>query len=280
MSDKDLYLEFDEENDNIVLPSSNLRTSELTKKTNVSHKKNKYNKKNYDFNSNDIHNKKYLQKKFTKSHGKLYKWSLILIIIIMLYFYYNQALTFLMDILKSNPKLYELYLFIEAEIARNTLRGLFFVSILGSLFFLTLPAEALFIYFLNATDYNFVIIILIMLSGSIIGLIFNYSFGWLLGERIIKFMFRKNFEKYKEKIDKWGGLVLFFGNIVPGPIELLTVFYGAFKFNFTRFAYLCMMGRLIKFIIIFILFYFYWDQFIFFYEQIISEFSFLSNLFL
>ena len=184
-----------------------------------------------------------------------------------------------MEILKSNPTIYSYYLAIESEIANNTIFGVFYVAIFGSLFFLALPSEALFIYFLDSTAYPAFVILLLMVLGNVCGLIVNYFFGRLLGERVVSKIFSSNFEKYQEKINSKGGIILLIGNIFPGPIEVLAVFFGSFKFPLGTYIYLVFMGRLIKYIILFVLFTFYWDSITFFYEDILHEFANIQHIY-
>lgn len=205
---------------------------------------------------------------FTKEEKKKLKfWTIILIIALILVFY-ELIVAYLQDLLRANPTVHKFYLNVEHEIRSSTLKGLLYVSILGSFFFLAFPGEALFVYYLSATNYFFIIVIIMMTLGNIVGLSFNYFLGRMLGQNLVEKMFKKNHEKYEKRIEKYGGYVLFFGNIIPGPIELLTVFYGAFKYDYSRYVYLCFMGRLIKYIIIFTLFTFYWDSITIFYEDI------------
>jgi membrane protein YqaA with SNARE-associated domain len=192
---------------------------------------------------------------------KRIKFFSILFIIIFLYLSYNKILYFIFELLKQNPTLYTYYLFIKDQIVNNTILGIFILSILGSLFFLALPSEALFIYFIGNTSLNPLLLILIVIFGNLTGLIFNYLFGFILGERIIKFIFSKNYEKYKKLVlSKWGGLILFIGNIFPGPIEVLTVFYGGFRYNIKKYFYLSLVGRTFKYLILFVLYTFYWTD--------------------
>ena len=218
--------------------------------------------------------------RLTKKDKNKIKWWFIILGIVLIYLFYDLILSAILDLLKSNPTIYKYYLGIEYEISNNTLKGLFFVAIFGSVFFLALPSEALFIYFLDSTTYPSLFVIIIMLLGNATGLTFNYFFGRILGERVIERMFKKNFEKYRERIDRYGGVVLFLGNIFPGPVEALTVFYGSFKFGYGRYIYLCLMGRIIKYTILFLLYVFYWDQLIIAYDDIVEgSFNFFKGLF-
>lgn len=241
------YLEVEDDSDDEIL-----NNDENDKKTNSKPLK-----------SNNPHKKK----------SKKIKWIGIIIFVVLIYLFYDVLLGYFFELVKINPTVYRIYLNLEYQIANNTLSGLFYVSILGSLFFLTMPSEAIFIYYLTSTEYFFFLILIILLLGNIFGLIFNYLFGRILGERVMRKIFSKNFDKYQNKIDKYGGTFIFIGNIFPGPIELLSVFYGSFKFEFSRYVFLSFMGRLIKYSILFLLYVYFWDQITLFYGDMLYNLS-------
>ena len=85
----------------------------------------------------------------TEKEKKRLKLWFIILFIVLIYVFYEHILSRIQDLLKLNPTIYQGYLSIHSEIAENTIKGLFFVSIFGSVFFLTLPSEALFIYFIS-----------------------------------------------------------------------------------------------------------------------------------
>jgi len=203
---------------------------------------------------------------------KTIKWTLIISLLIFLYLFYQPILLYFNSILQANPTVYQYYLYIEAQIKNNTLTGLFFLAILGSLFFLALPSEAIFIYFISSSNFPFYLVIAIAVLGNITGLLINYFIGKLMGEKLLKFFFKKNFFSYKEKIIKWGGIVLFIGNIFPGPIEILSIFYGAFRFNLKNYIFLAFMGRLIKFTLLFLAYTFFWTDIMYFWTEIMKIF--------
>ncbi|MCA9486080.1 VTT domain-containing protein [Candidatus Woesearchaeota archaeon] len=208
----------------------------------------------------------------------LLKWIFIVILLLFLYVNYNNVALFFLYLMTLHPTLYQNYLFIEHQIVSNTLLGMFFIATLGSLFFLLLPLEALFIYYLDSSLHASYVILGVVLAGSMLAMSFNYFFGRILGERVLRWMFKRNFEKYEDKIDNYGGYVLFFGSILPGPIELLAVFFGGFKFPFSRYFYLVFMGRLIKFLLLFIAYSFFWDSIIFYYDGVLESFGVLGEL--
>ena len=115
-----------------------------------------------------------------------------------------------------------------------------------------------------------------MTLGNLFGLVINYFIGRTLGQNLVEKMFKKNHSKYEKRIEKYGGYVLFFGNIIPGPIELLTVFYGSFKYDFSRYIKICFFARLIKYIILFTIFLFYWDSITLFYGMV---YTYIISLF-
>lgn len=223
--------------------------------------------------SEQEHNKK-KRKSHIKKKLKPYKYLFLIGIIISIYLFYNSILEIFFSFLAKNPTLYSYYLFIESQISNLTLTGLFFFSILSTLFFLILPSEATFLYYVGVTDHFIAFIILFCILGNAVGMTINYLFGRILGERVLLYMFKeKSFYKYKDIIDKYGGYMIFFGNIFPGPIEFIAVFYGGFKFSYKRYIYLAMIGRLIKYILLFLAFVFYWDQITFYYTEILSFFE-------
>lgn len=204
---------------------------------------------------------------------------ILLLLVVVLYFSYNHIIFFFLNLLSLNPTIYSHYIFIEDQILNSTLVGLLFLSILGSLFFLALPSEIIFIFYLSETQRNPIFVLLIMIVGNLVGLMINYFVGWLLGQNIVKFFFKKNFENYKSKVDDYGGFVLLLGNIFPGPIELLSVFYGAFKFPFRYYMFLSLVGRTLKYMLLFVMYLFFWDQLVFMYESFIENFLVLKDIF-
>lgn len=248
--DKDYYMEFEDSDQKIVLPSEEKKGRRREKRQ---------------------------RKPMELGQYKLY---VIILILILLYFSYNQLILLFLNLMSSHPTLYAAYLYLESQISNSTSIGLFTVAVLGSLFFLSLPSELLFIYYLNSAPQNVFVIFGLMLAGNLVGLVFNYLFGWLLGERVLRFFFRKNFDKYQERVLKYGGVVLFFGNILPGPIELLSIFYGGFKYRFSYYVYLCLAGRAFKYMILFVIYVLYWDQLVSYYYAFLDSFLVLRELYM
>ncbi len=203
----------------------------------------------------------------------------IFLLVFLIYFFYHKITLKIMEIFQSNPTLYNDFLYFSSQIKNSTLEGLLYISILGALFFLAIPMEAIFIYYLSSTFHGAFFIILIIVLGSLIGLSINYFLGWILGDKVLKKFFEKeNYDKYKNYIDKYGGAVLVIGNIIPSPIEPLTLLYGSFNYSYKKFFILALIGRIIKYTLLFIAFYFFWDQIIFFYEELLQKINPLNYI--
>ncbi len=215
----------------------------------------------------------------TKKGSSLIKWLYILLFIFLFYIFYYKITTIITDFFASNPSLYNDYLYFSTQIQNSTLPGLFYISILGALFFLAIPMEAVFIYYMTSTFHEPILIVGIIVIGGVIGLTINYLIGWILGKNILKRFFdKKKYDNYNEYIKKYGGVVLVIGNILPSPIEPLTLLYGSFNYSYKKIFILSLIGRLIKYIIFFILFYYFWDKIIFFWDDLINSIPFIQYL--
>lgn len=208
----------------------------------------------------------------SKKIKNIVKGLYILLLVFIIYFFYHNITLKIMEFFESNPTLYNDFLYFSSQIKNSTLSGLLYISILGALFFLAIPMEAVFIYYLSSTFHSAFAIIIIIVIGSVIGLTINYFIGWMLGSKVLKRFFEKeNYEKYKNYIDKYGGIVLVIGNVIPSPLEPLTLLYGSFNYSYKKFLIFSLIGRILKYTLLFIAFYFFWDQIIFFYEELIQK---------
>lgn len=179
---------------------------------------------------------------------KIILWTLGIILAITIWSLLDVAGYFI-QLMQMNPTVWSYYQAISAQIEGRTLLGLFYASFFGSLFFISLPVEVIFLYYLGL-NYYVVQIITVVMIGNILGMLFNYGFGRLIGERIVKYFMKENYGKFRKKIEKAGALLILIGNIIPFPIEPLAVFLGAVKFRFSSFIMWTGIGKFIKFIIL------------------------------
>lgn len=241
-----------------------------------SYNHNNFSKSNdYEDNYNDEDDSKNKKNK----GSSIVKWLYIFLFLFLFYIFYHKITTVITNYFLSNPSIYTDYLYFSTQITNSTLAGLFYISILGALFFLAIPMEAIFIYYLTSTFHSALFIVAIIVVGGTIGLSINYFMGWILGGNFLKKMFeKKTYEKYGGYITKYGAIILVVGNILPSPIEPLTLFYGSFNYSYKKFFILSLIGRLIKYLIFFIAFYFFWDQITFFWDDLMNSIPFMQYL--
>jgi membrane protein YqaA with SNARE-associated domain len=175
------------------------------------------------------------------------KWAFWLIVAIILYFSFGWIQEQVFTLLQSNPTVWAMYKAIETEIASRSLLGLFYAAFFGALFFLALPVELIFIYYLNL-NYYFVQILFITLVGNLLGIAVDYFFGWLIGPKVLQwFMKKETYETFQRKIRKAGAFIILVGNVIPFPIEPFTVFLGAVRYGFLRLMLYTFIGKMLKF---------------------------------
>lgn len=185
----------------------------------------------------------------------LTKLLVIAFLILIVWYFRKEVVLFI----KGLPIIGPLYIHISDQIINKTLLGLFYASFLGAMFFVTLPVEAIFIYYLSL-HHNVFFIIAVAFIGNMLGMIFNYSFGFFLGKGFIKGLVKNNHDRFKGWIEKFGGVILVIGNIIPFPIEPLSLMYGGFKYDFKTYTILTAIGKIIKFIALAIIFFYFLDK--------------------
>lgn len=164
---------------------------------------------------------------------------LLLVLIIAALYYLFQAQIFLF--IKANPALAHIY----AEILGRTALGLFYISMASSLFFVMFPAEAVILYFLFI-GFSPLLVTALLVAGSVIALAFNYLFGLVVGERVLRWYLQKRYERWAGWMKRWGGLVVFTSNAIFFPSEILAVMVGGLRYPFKRFILYSALGRVVK----------------------------------
>ena len=179
---------------------------------------------------------------------KILLWVVIAAAIVALWYLFD-GFALLMTLLQANPHVWAFYQAISAEIASRSLAGLFYASFFGSLFFISLPIEIIFLYYIGL-NYYVVQVFTITLVGNILGMLFNYGAGRLIGDKWIRKLLKEKYVRFRKKLDKAGAFIVLIGNIIPFPIEPFSVFLGAVKYNFKSFIIWTIVGKVIKFLIL------------------------------
>jgi membrane protein YqaA with SNARE-associated domain len=168
----------------------------------------------------------------------------IIIFLLFLVWYYEQVR--ILNWMKQYYPIWLIYNHIYTQVAQRTLLGLLYASVFGSLFFIFLPIEALFIYY-NELPYSKADIFAITVFGNLVGQAANYGIGRLFGPRLVKKILKDDFDKFANIVMKYGSSIILIGNFLIFPIEPVSVVIGAGKYPFKRFMVLSFIGKMFKF---------------------------------
>ncbi len=181
---------------------------------------------------------------------KYLKWTFWIVVAVSVYFSFGWLKQKVLEILSMNPTIWYYYKVIEAEVQARSLLGLFYASFFGALFFIGLPVEIIFLYYLGL-NYYFVQIFSVVLVGNLLGMAVNYFLGWLLGSKLMEVLMKDKYKDFKKKLKKAGGFLIIVGNIIPFPIEIFTFFIGAMRYSFLRLMIYTGIGKVSKFLLLY-----------------------------
>ncbi len=168
---------------------------------------------------------------------------------VVIYLFFKDQM---ISLLKVNPYVWNTYNHLALNIGKNTWLGMLYMSVAGGLFFLPLSADVVFLYYM-ALGMNPFLVIVISIIGGLLGHTIDYFVGRVIGAFFLRRFMKEKFSKYAKSIENWGAFLLIPGNIFPIPMDILSVFYGAFKFSFRKFFWLTLIGKTIKFILFYML---------------------------
>ncbi|MBD3209178.1 VTT domain-containing protein [Candidatus Woesearchaeota archaeon] len=139
---------------------------------------------------------------------------------------------------------------IKYHMTNGTLLGILYASIIGGLFFVTIPMEAFFVGFLR-NNTNPYLLITLYLTGFIISFTINYFLGMRLDALTKKIISSKKFYKIKGVLNKRGAIAVFAFNALPFfPSQPLSAILGVFKYNRVKFYVYFILGQLVKYSLI------------------------------
>lgn len=121
------------------------------------------------------------------------------------------------------------------------------VNACGYLFFLLMPVEVAFIYYLqggiSVLELNAVAIGTALFSQSI-----DYSIGLLVSNRFIdNFIGRKRYEKAEAKIEKYGNLTIFVFNSLPLSSPVISLAAGMLRHRIRDTVICTVLGLMVKY---------------------------------
>jgi len=128
------------------------------------------------------------------------------------------------------------------------------VNFSGYLFFLFMPVEIAFIYYLTG-DINVWALNAVAIGTALISQTIDYMIGFSLSTRIIDNLIgRRRYEKAEDKIRKYGNIVIFFFNVTPLSSPVITLAAGMLKHRVKDAAIFTFAGLLLKYIILTLIF--------------------------
>ncbi len=178
-------------------------------------------------------------------------WFFIISALYLLYLFRHE----LFEFVKNTPVLSSIYWFISYEISTGTIFGLFILSALGALFFIAIPLEFLFVYYLSL-GYSLPLVLLVSLVGDVAGMMANYYIGFFIGKDAVKRLIGKRYESIKNKVDASGPYIILLGNLLIFPIEAAAVIFGSFRYPPFKLMLYTAVGKAIKLVIIYIAYYY------------------------
>jgi len=124
------------------------------------------------------------------------------------------------------------------------------INFSGYLFFIISMVELAFIQVISQGG-NPVIYISIAVITAMIAQTIDYAIGYYFSKTVMnKFITQKKYEKYKEKIEKYGNPVIFLFNFLPLSSPILILIGGILRYNYKKILLYSFLGLLMKYVVI------------------------------
>lgn len=128
------------------------------------------------------------------------------------------------------------------------------VNFSGYLFFLFMPVELAFIYYLPS-DINIWALLAVALSTAMVSQTIDYLIGYMFSTRIINHLIgRGRYEKAENKIRKYGNLTIFFFNLTPLSSPVISLAAGMLKHRKKDAVVFTLTGLILKYMILTLIF--------------------------
>jgi membrane protein YqaA with SNARE-associated domain len=180
----------------------------------------------------------------------LMKWLKIIsfiAIVFFLYFNWDKVQLFLRQFVENVPFINNTLGFVITQLNERALLGLFLLSFFVNLFFISFPDEVHFITYLLA-GHDPLVLIPVVAAGGLLGLTVDYVIGRVAGTALLRALMKQKYYKFKFASDKWGGVILVLGNLIPSPVQWFAVALGAFNYGYMKFIFFSAVGKLAKYI--------------------------------
>ncbi len=127
------------------------------------------------------------------------------------------------------------------------------VHFAGYLFFLLMPVEAAFVYYLSF--YEEAKLIAIALGTAFVAQLIDYLIGYSLSLKLIhNFIGEKRLIKAEKHIRKYGNLTIFIFNLFPLSSPVIALVAGMLKYKLKDLVLYSLIGLLLKYVILSLIF--------------------------
>jgi len=128
------------------------------------------------------------------------------------------------------------------------------VNFAGYLFFLFMPVEIAFIYYLKG-DINVWLLNAVALATAIASQIIDYLIGYSLSSKIIdRLIGRRRYEKAEDKIRKYGNIIIFLFNVTPLSSPVISLAAGMLKHRKKDALIFSLSGLIVKYLLLTLIF--------------------------
>ena len=128
------------------------------------------------------------------------------------------------------------------------------VNFSGYLFFLFMPVELAFIYYLPG-DINIWILNAVALGTAIVSQSIDYLIGYMLSTKIInRLIGRRRYEKAEDKIRKYGNIIIFLFNLTPLSSPVISLAAGMLKHRIKDALFFTLAGLILKYLLLTLIF--------------------------
>jgi membrane protein DedA with SNARE-associated domain len=136
----------------------------------------------------------------------------------------------------------------------NGLLSFAIVNASGYLFFLFMPVEIAFVYYLNGTI-NVFALNAVALGTALFSQSIDYTIGFMMSNKIIdRFIGRNRYEKAEDKIIKYGNLTIFVFNAMPLSSPVISLAAGMLRYRIRDAVIFTIAGLIVKYIALTLIF--------------------------
>ncbi len=124
------------------------------------------------------------------------------------------------------------------------------INFLGYLFFLLMPVEAIFIFYLN-NGYSVDVLLIAAIVTAVLGQIVDFLLGLLVSEKFARNLIgKKTYNNIKSKVQKYLSLCVFIFSLTFLPSSVMAFIAGVVKADYKRVFFYSFLGLTVKYFII------------------------------